>query len=583
MIQKLLLAFTSIIVLFTANAQKKQLPFLADMVHNNPGEPPFSSSWFNNAANLESWGYTTQIPRIFINCAVTYDKTFPGTFTKKSKERAWVDSVANRYQSMIAEAKKNKIEILPFTDFLVLPEAIVKKYYKEIVSDSGLANAPYADITQGKIKPDLSKPMTQKLLRAMIDEIFTRFPDLDGLTVRTGEIYLQDCPYHTGGNIIQGKIENHILLANLLREEVCVKRHKKIIYRTWDFGLVHTNAENYLKLESAVAPDPNFIFSIKHQKGDFHRFFVFNPTLGTGKHKQIVEICCQLDCYGKAAHPYYIGQGLIDGWEEYKFMQPNAQYNGLKDLLKSPNFYGIWTWSRGGGWKGPYIKNELWSSLNTYVLSKWSQNTGRSEEEIFNEFATQQLKLTGKNVDLFRQIALLSEKGTVRGELTFYRPQLNVWWDRDEFLGGLDELKNDFNAIIDAGLADKVLKEKEEAVAIWKNIEGLSREIQTPDMALTHFIQVSSTYGRIKFEVIMHGWSIMMLGLAGDRTEQYDSAAIKKHIAAYDKAWAEWNELYAKNADCPTLYRDTYFLGDKPGMGASVNKYRKLTETYTRL
>lgn len=559
-----------------AQTVKPRLPFLADMVHNNPGEAPFSDSWFYSPENLKSWGYTAQIPRMFINCAITYDKSFPGTFKKGSKERKWVDSIAFRYDQAISDAKKNHIELLPFTDFLVLPEAIVKKYGSQIVSKLGLADGEHSSLTQGKIQPDLSLPMTQKLLRTMIGELFARFPDLDGLTVRTGEIYLQDCPYHTGGNIIQGKIENHILLANILREEVCVKRNKKIIYRTWDFGMLHTNADNYLKLASAVQPHANFVFSIKYQKGDFHRFTVFNPTLGIGNHKQIVEVQGQSEAYGKMAHPYYISKGVIDGWEEYKFIQPNATYNGLRDLLKSPNFAGIWTWSRGGGWKGPYIKNELWTSLNTFVVAKWSQNPDRTEEDVFNEFCTQQLHLTGRNIDIFRQIALLSEKGTVRGKLTFFRPELNVWWERDEFLGGFAELKKDFDAIIAKNLTEKVLWEKQEAVDIWKQIEALSYQIETPDPKLTNFIQISSAYGRLKFEVIQHGWAIMLLGLTGDKTGQYDLVRIKKHIQAYDQAWANWKELVNTNPASATIYQDKAFMGDKPGLGEAVNKYRTL-------
>jgi hypothetical protein len=577
--------FTFVSILFVlmlkvghAQSPSPRLPYLADMVHNNPGEPQFSESWFWSPENLKSWGYTAQVPRIFISCALTYDKSFPGTFKKGSKERKWVDSTANSYDQMIKAAKQNHIEILPFTDFLVLPEAIVKKYKDQIVSKAGLADGAHAALTQGKIQPDLSLPMTQKLLRTMIDELFTRFPDLDGLTIRTGEIYLQDCPYHTGGNVIQGKIENHILFANILREEVCVKRHKKIVYRTWDFGLLHNSEENYLKLANAVEVHPNFVFSIKYPKGDFHRFTVFNPTLGKGKHKQIVEVQGQSEAYGKMAHPYYISKGVIDGWEEYKFMQPNATYNGLRDFLKSPNFAGIWTWSRGGGWKGPYIKNELWTSLNTYVVAKWSQNPDRTEEDVFNEFCTQQLHLAGRNVDIFRQIALLSERGTVRGKLTFFRPELNFWWERDEFLGGFNELKPDFDAIIAQNLTDKVLWEKLEAVDIWKQIEALSHQIVTPDPKLTHFIQVSSTYGRLKFEVIQHGWAVMLLGLSGDKTGQYDTSAIKEHLTAYDQAWIEWKKLVNDNPDCGTIYTDKAFMGDKPGMGESVNKYRQLTK-----
>ena len=80
--------------------------------------------------------------------------------------------------------------------------------------------------------------MGQELLIAQIDGIFKCFPSLDGLTLRFGETYLHDTPFHLGGSPIRdGKIgiNDHILLLNILREEICVKRNKKLFYRTWDF------------------------------------------------------------------------------------------------------------------------------------------------------------------------------------------------------------------------------------------------------------------------------------------------------------------------------------------------------------
>jgi len=41
---------------------------------------------------------------------------------------------------------------------------------------------------------------------------------------------------------------------------------------------------------------------------------------------------------------------------------------GLKSLLKSPQLKGLWTWSRGGGWWGPFIHGqEQWVDLHVQV------------------------------------------------------------------------------------------------------------------------------------------------------------------------------------------------------------------------
>ena len=111
--------------------------------------------------------------------------------------------------------------------------------------------------------------------------------------------------------------------------------------------------EYYLTVTDAIEPHPNLIFSVKHQKGDFHQLTAFNPTLMIGKHPQIIEVQSQREAYGKGAHPYYIGQGVIEGWEEYAWMMKPGEPRGLRDVVAHPLYAGVWIWSRGGGWEGP--------------------------------------------------------------------------------------------------------------------------------------------------------------------------------------------------------------------------------------
>jgi len=573
--QSLLVAMLCLQLINSGAWAQHSLPMISDMVHHNPMEPWFNSK-FNHADTLKAWGYRAQVPRVYVSCAVNWDRHRPRTFLKGSKERLWVDSLAARYDSIFSKTKQQDLELYPFTDFMVLPEALVKKYGQELGIASLRSDSLEESLTQGKIIPDLSKPFTQQLIRECIAEIFDRFPQLDGLTIRTGEVYLQDCPHHTGGNIIQGQVENHILLANLLREEICVKRGKKVIYRTWDFGLIHTNEENFLRLGAAMQPHPLFIFSIKHQKGDYHRNTVFNPTINKGVHRFQVEVQCQMEAYGKGAHPYYVGKGVIDGWDEYRWLQPDYPYHGLRSLCGVPQFAGVWTWSRGGGWRGPYITNELWPSLNAFVISHWAQDTTRSEESLFNEFVQRFLGLDSRNTELFRKMMLLSADAILKGQLTSYYASMNPWWTRDEFLGGINQLKTDFDFFLRHQLVDKILAEKGEATAIWKQIEAIAQQLEVSNAEQASFIRTSAAYGRIKFAIIEQGWIVMLKGLQGDSTGVYDKTTIEKAIRQYDALWEEWKRLKANQPECPSLYVDTYFMGDVPGMGASVNKYRNL-------
>jgi hypothetical protein len=553
----LLQAAAGLLLLFagaaTMAAAAPTPPFVFDMVHHNPGEPE-TRTMFLDPALLHSWGYNGNIPRVFVQCDITFDHYDPTIFPSGSKERAWVEGDARKNESLIKSMTAQGLPCYPFTDLIVLPRRLVEKYKSEICNDRG--------------QIDIARPKTKEIVRAMIAGIFQRFPDLGGLTIRHGETYLHDTPYHTGGNPIVNGVESHVELLNLLREEVCEKRGKVLFYRTWDFGNMHDRPDYYLAVTDRVAPHPLLYFSIKYQQGDFHRLSVFNPTLGIGKHRQIVEVQCQMEAYGKGAYPYYTAQGAINGWEEYA---RTPKPHGLRDLVGNPLYTGVWTWSRGGGWKGPYIPDEFWCELNTYVVAKWAQNPARSEEDVFNEFAREIAGINDpENLARFRRIALLSAAGVLRSQNSLIH-KLDVWWNRDEYFADFTGQMRD---ILKAGQTDAFLREKATATAMWKEIEQLSRELQVPDPKRAEFIRVSSTYGRIKCEIIEQMSLVLLHGLTARETKTKDPR-VAAALARYDQLWTEWRQLRADHPhSCATLYTDRDFR-DKPGMGAAINKFRE--------
>ena len=50
---------------------------------------------------------------------------------------------------------------------------------------------------------------------------------------------------------------------------------------------------------------------------------------------------------------------MIDRWDN-----EGEKGHGLRSLLGNKNIAGVWTWSHGDGWAGPYKTNELWTDLN---------------------------------------------------------------------------------------------------------------------------------------------------------------------------------------------------------------------------
>ena len=565
-----------------------QLTYILDMVFNNPGEAPTVTK-YKDPVFLKETGYNGMVPAWHIQCAITYDTFDKGIIPEGSKEREWILNKQKEIKKKLRDAEDAGMPVYAFTDVLVLPTLLLEKYKDQLVKQA--ENSSGFNAIHGKLVPDINRPLTQKLIRIQIDELFKTFPKLDGLVIRFGETYLFDTPYHSGGNPVQGKgkagIEGHIKMINILRDEVCVKRDKKLFYRTWDFGnFFHTNPKVYKAITDRIEPHKNLAFSIKYTKGDFQRLTLFNPTLGIGKHNYIVEYQCQPEYYGKGAHADYLFNGMLNGFEEYSQIMKPGEKTGIKDLTNDPKFAGLWTWSRGGGWQGPYISNELWCDLNAFTAVSWAKNTSLTETEAI-KLAAQKIGVLHESIDDFIKLAHLSPKGVVRGHCSLIdipKAHFNIWWIRDHFMSDMTILNTFFDYAVKNNKVEDVINEKKDAVDIWKEIEMLSAKIKMEKPEDEKYLKVSATYGRIKYEIIEKAFTVVLLGYIGDKTGKYDKPRIRKALKQYDKLWADWKKLEKDNPSCATIYYPYAFKidskgvsGDKEhGLTTRIDKYRKI-------
>lgn len=562
----------------------RQQYFIMDMVHHNPGES-MTESQFLNPSYLKANKYGAKVFFLFEAAQFGIDwKNFdPSLFPDETESGRWVAEKAKVINAKYNAARKEGLKVYCMLDMLVLPSALVNKHRAELTNEQG--------------KLDISKPFTQSCIRELMNEMFDKFPQLDGLVIRTGETYLQDAPYYTGNHPVQDGMHDHITLINILREEVCEKRNKKLFYRTWDIGQLHSIPKYYLSVTDSVKPHPNLYFSIKHTITDFWRGVVsdpnmdynamdkywleesgqygvpFNPCIGIGKHQQIVEVQCQREYEGKASHPNYIAKGVIDGFEEFKKPGIKQPYclNQVKD---NPLFKGVWTWSRGGGWGGPYIKNEFWTEVNTYVMAHWANNPSRSEKELLYDFAREK-GLPESELEAFHRLCLLSEDGIIKGQYSALG-DVFVNWTRDDNVTGDVYQKAYFDRMIQKNRVDAYLKEKEEAVAIWKEIEQISQNLHFASEDLNHFVRTSCSYGRIKYELFAASWHIMLQGYRAEKTgKPFDKNEMAGFIESFDRLWKEWNDLSKYNKDCPSMYKiSSTFFGVPVGIKETIERYR---------
>jgi hypothetical protein len=205
-------------------------------------------------------------------------------------------------------------------------------------------------------------------------------------------------------------------------------------------------------------------------------------------------------------------------------------------------------------------------------VSHWAQNPNRSEEEIFYEFAAKH-KITGMQADIFRQIALLSIEGVRKGQCNSFTIN-NKWWSRDEFFSVSDN-KNVLDHIVKENLQSKVLAEKAEASAIWRQIEALSNELSLNDSLTQEAIRVSCAYGRIKYELIEQMWILMIEDSKATNSGKLNTVIVNSALGRYDELWKDWRSLKLSSKECATIYTDLAFRNKKSGsIGELVAKLR---------
>jgi hypothetical protein len=552
--------------------------YLFDMVHFNPGEPPVRSA-FRDPARLRAAGFNGMVINdfIFVSAVVPFDSPAGRLFPATPAERAWADRAAAGIERQIVRCHRAGIRALFFTDFIVLPKR-VKDYYGEKICDAA------GDIV-------LEKPATLLLLRAMLGAVFRRFPGLDGLVVRTGEVCLLDLPYHAGNLPITRGAQSHLALIRLLRAEVCAKHGKFLVYRTWSFDGFHTDPAYYRRVTARIPPHPKLLFSMKHTAGDYWRTYPFNPTLGIGRHRQLVEVQCQREYEGKGAYPAYVMHGVIHGFEEFA---GRRRPQGLADLRGNRRLAGIWVWSRGGGWVGPHIVNEFWCKLNAGVLSRWARQPEKSEPEVFAE-QMHAMGVAPESRAAFRKLCLLSAAGILRGhyyhQVKFPAPRTPpvfphyiagyILWTRDEFLGGLDLLQPLFAELARRGRLEAALAEKAEGARIWGEIARLAGRIRLRNRRDEEYLRVSCRYGQLLFAIIRDGWRILAEGFMAERVGWRRAERLRRVLRRYDRLWREYRRLKAAHACCATLYQPYSWTFTPPlfhqetGLQESVEQVRQ--------
>lgn len=583
-------------------------PLFVDMVQNDPGDPTvgWQGSKYLDPALLGSLNYTARGTTGELSPFLTADFSSLNVtlWPAGSGAALWVSTMEEAIRQHGEDAHALGLQFVAHVDMIVFPRALVALYASAILNDNG--QIVYNNVTA-------------MLVRTMLVETFTKYSDvLDGIIVRTGETYVFDTPLHQGNSPVASVPSGSQQVATWqqfigdIRQVICEQMNRTLVFRAWDsFGGWSGDPTIYLNITAPIPTHPNLYFSIKHTAGDFFRHMPFNQQLGVGQHCQIVEVELQREYEGKLATPNYFLPGLLYGFNDL----PDGQdSHGLIDLLALPQICGLWTWSRGGGWWGPYIHfDENWVDLHVRVLARWwsinypaihpTTHTGASgrptevitEEEAFAQVVEEMWGIDPASVagQTLRAIALNSSQAVLNGHYCPEGDYDNCWiWTRDDRLGGLQQLGPHFQWLRSQGdtAFNASLAFKQQSVAQWTAMLAAFDAQVTPALrkqpSLRLGLRVSIDYGLRLYSIIATAWSIFIEGYKHDAGLPFDLAALTSAINSYDAQWLSFQAFGLAWEHAPSLYYPYYFnepgSAPQPGMNATVDTYRPLVPPLPR-
>jgi hypothetical protein len=360
-------------------------------------------------------------------------------------------------------------------------------------------------------------------------------------------------------------------LINETRKLVVDEAGRTLIWRTWDLGNegFHANTNVYDCIFAGVQARKGLLVAVKHTQTDYWQYNDFNPCIGRGGLDQLIEFQCAREYEGKGAYPNFPG-------ERFAADLKRSRELGAK---------GVWSWNFGGGWGGPFLKNDLWVRLNIFALSRLAHDPKLTADVAALEWAEQQF---GKEAAPAVVRAVRPSHECVRKAL-YVAPygRLHSGWlpsrnlTRDDIIRGEKGSHNEGSinliyAEIKTNLAE-ALTEKLAAVQLAqqmrKEFEGAEAAIvaargrQVYDEARTGFVYLE------KLSVVMcHYVRGMFLFYRWQETKAAaDAKAALTELTAWRQAWADYRTELPKLPGAASPYRSLNWQEENTAAGAMAD------------
>jgi len=275
------------------------------------------------AGHMATYGYNAIALPWFLEC-VNFDLLENGrqVYGEKSIYRDRHDTLSSRFHELMKIAAEHGLSTYLWTDMVALTPPL-KDYFERSL---------------GSV--DTENPEFWQVYGKAAEEVFAKFPCLDGIIIRIGEagsIYNKPGWDYTSELYVKTGDAVKMMLEAFLN--AAAKYEKNIIFRTWSVGVgeigdMHTNPGTYRKVLGDVHSE-HLVVSTKYCNGDFYSWLELNPTLLEGEHRRIAEFQTKREYEGFGSLPNYVAP---------------LHQAALQDLAKmNPHMEGAWVWTQYGG------------------------------------------------------------------------------------------------------------------------------------------------------------------------------------------------------------------------------------------
>ncbi len=348
----------------------------------NPAEPTITSR-YSDPHELRKLGY---------NGLVFYQTTGLSGISNPdeisdNELRRWVVRQRDQVREHIRHAREAELEVYLSYDVL----SLARQWVERAPSTVTCLNHRH------HLCPASDEALTRS--RDALEGLLSSLPPVDGVTIRFGDSEAERLPHLIGNEIYSPDCKRCERLSHAQRvcrvlhvfyDLVVTRFNQRLIARAWNVhprGL-HDSVQLCRQIVEGLPGDPGddrLVFSFKFTHTDFWRYQRWNPcSLVMGDRPVLYELQCQREFEAKGAIPNW----QVPLWRDHApelapehspdrtkektddGRSSDALLGGLAHVTGKIRWAGLWAWVRGGGWGGPFIKDETWVDANVFAVPR---------------------------------------------------------------------------------------------------------------------------------------------------------------------------------------------------------------------